>query len=101
MSAATLGPCVVWGMSAFLRGRACGRACLGGVPVGSGTRGRTITQAVPGASKNRGGGCDGNPVRGSGRGGPRMILDPEPTGPVPCPAARLRAVLDRQGIAVV
>jgi 2-methylisocitrate lyase-like PEP mutase family enzyme len=30
-----------------------------------------------------------------------MILDPEPTGPLPSPGARLRAVLDRPGIAVV
>ena len=30
-----------------------------------------------------------------------MILDPEPTGPLPFPAARLREVLARPGIAVV
>jgi 2-methylisocitrate lyase-like PEP mutase family enzyme len=30
-----------------------------------------------------------------------MILDPPPEGPLPSPAARLRAVLDRPGIAVV
>ena len=30
-----------------------------------------------------------------------MILDPEPTDPLPSPAARLREVLARPGIAVV